>query len=272
MLTRLLVYLCGASPAARRWLWRWWYAKLARRVAAENWTFMNYGLAEADPASRPPLDTADEPDRFCIQLYERVVSPVKLARLEVLEVGSGRGGGASYLARRHRPRALVGVDFAPPAVALAERLHKNVANLSFRVGDAENLPFPDACFDAVVNVESSHCYGNVERFFREVVRALRPGGHFVMADLRDPAAMEKLREGLLAAGGWALVEHEDITPRVLQALREDDARKRRLIEELVPHKLRPLFREFAGLEGGSVSQALRDGSLLYHRFALKKRD
>jgi ubiquinone/menaquinone biosynthesis C-methylase UbiE len=43
-------------------------------------------------------------------------------------------------------------------------------------GDAENLPFPQVSFDAVINVESAHCYGSIERFLAEVHRVLRPGG------------------------------------------------------------------------------------------------
>ena len=56
--------------------------------------------------------------------------------------------------------------------------------LAFEVGDAERMPFPDASFDAVVNVESSHCYPSMPAFLSEVRRVLRPGGHFLYADLR----------------------------------------------------------------------------------------
>src|SRR5688572_24776822 len=103
MLTRLLVFLCNVSPALRRMLWRWWYSKLARDVVTDRWTFMNYGFAAENDGGRPSLDPSDEPDRLCIQLYEHVAGPANLTGAEVLEVGSGRGGGASYLARRHAP-------------------------------------------------------------------------------------------------------------------------------------------------------------------------
>ena len=46
-------------------------------------------------------------------------------------------------------------------------------------GDAQDLPFPDESFDAVINVEASHIYPNFERFLGEVARVLRPGGHFL---------------------------------------------------------------------------------------------
>jgi ubiquinone/menaquinone biosynthesis C-methylase UbiE len=56
--------------------------------------------------------------------------------------------------------------------------------LDFVRGDAQNLHFPDQSFDAVINVEASHIYPNLERFLGEVARVLRPGGHFLYADFR----------------------------------------------------------------------------------------
>src|SRR5688500_6626017 len=118
MLTSLLMFLCNVCPALRRMLWRWWYSTLARQVATERWTFMNYGFAPANGADMNlTLEDCDEPDRLCIQLYELVARPTDLNGTDVLEVGSGRGGGASYLARHHRPAHMTGVDFSPQAVA-----------------------------------------------------------------------------------------------------------------------------------------------------------
>ena len=76
-------------------------------------------------------------------------------------------------------------------------------------GDAENLPFEDNSFDAIINVESSHCYGNVEQFLREVHRVLRPGGDFLFVDLRGAQKLVELqtmvedfdKEGLLVKVG-----------------------------------------------------------------------
>lgn len=85
-------------PVLRRLLWRRWYNFLARRFADSRWTFMNYGyLATGDGPLA--LEHADEPDRYCIQLYHHTVSTAELAGRDVLEIGSGRGGGASYLHR-----------------------------------------------------------------------------------------------------------------------------------------------------------------------------
>jgi SAM-dependent methyltransferase len=270
MLTRLLVFLCEFSPRLRRLLWRWWYNKLARQIRAEQWVFMNYGC-ERPPGTDPlKLSPADEPDRLCIQLYERVAANVDLTNAQVLEIGSGRGGGASYLAQYRKPRSVMGIDFSPEAVAFSKSRHKSVPNLSFQIGDAENLELPDDSFDAVVNVESSHCYGNVPAFFQDVARVLRPGVCFLFADLREPREMETLKKLLETTRSFRLAHEENITNAVIAALQAGDARKREMIRNLVPAAMRPLFNEFAAVSGGQVFENLQNGSLVYYRFLVRK--
>jgi hypothetical protein len=89
--------------AVRRFLWRACYEALAKRVSMPDWAFMNYGYAvDVDP---PPLSSSDERDRLCIQLYLHAIDHLDLRDRDVLEVGSGRGGGAF-----HRPfRAFAGI-------------------------------------------------------------------------------------------------------------------------------------------------------------------
>lgn len=270
MLTRLLMFLCDLSPGLRRGLWRWWYGKLARQIVTNNWTLMNYGYVPSESVKPLPLQPEDEPDRLCLQLYERVTSSAPVQGRQVLEVGSGRGGGASYLARYQQPAKITGVDFSPDAVAFCRQRHRAIANLQFTVGDAEDLSFPDASFDVVVNVESSHCYGNVEKFFHEAARVLRPGGCFAFADLRTAPEMEQLKAMLASKVHWQRIEEEDLTACVAAALKADDARKRATIRELVPAKWRDLFEEFAGVEGGKVFRGLEKRELLYFRFVFQK--
>jgi len=232
---------------------------------------MNYGYVPAASEPALALEGVDEPDRLCIQLYHHVASATELLSREVLEVGSGRGGGASFLTRYHRPARMTGVDFSRDAVALASQRHAGVANLSFLAGDAEALPFPDASFDIVINVESSHCYGHVDRFFAEAVRVLRPGGWFLYADCRGDADMAKLHTLLATQPAWTQVGHEDITGAVADAMEADDQRKRALIREFISPRFQPLFGEFAGLVGGQMYEGFRTREILYHRFAFRKK-
>ena len=55
------------------------------------------------------------------------------------------------------------------------------------MGDAEDLPFDDASFDAVICANSFHHYPNPQMFFDGVARVLRPGGMLVLRDYTAPA-------------------------------------------------------------------------------------
>jgi ubiquinone/menaquinone biosynthesis C-methylase UbiE len=269
MFLRCAVFLLEHFPFLRRLMWRWWYGRLAKRHTEAQWTFMNYGFAPKE-GSQLALDAADEPDRHCIQLYHRVVSAAYLKGKTVLEVGSGRGGGASFVARYHEPASMTGLDFSEEAVALSTKRHAAVENLRFTVGDAENLPFPATSFDAVINVESSHCYGHIETFFSEVARVLRPGGVFLYTDFRSADEMKALHATLAAQHGLERIAREDITGDVAAALEADDQRKRRLIQENISPRFQELFGEFAGLTGGQMHKGFRNRDLVYHRFAFRR--
>ena len=138
-----------------------------------------------------PLAPEDEPNRYCIQLYHRTATQADLGGKQVLEVSSGHGGGAAYLVRTLRPAAYTGLDYNPDGVAFAQKRH-HLPGLEFVHGNAENLPFPDESFDAVINVEASHAYPHFDRFLPEMVRVLRPGGHFLYADFRGYLEYDRL--------------------------------------------------------------------------------
>ncbi len=231
---------------------------------------MNYGFADLDPHAKPlDLSPSDEKDRLAIRLYHHVAGAVDLRGLDVLEVGCGRGGGCSYIWRYLRPRSVVGVDFSPRAIDLCTRIHATAGGLSFSQGDAESLPFSDGSFDVVVNVESSHCYGSMERFLSEVDRVLRPDGHVLFADLRSTEGVLRLRADLRSSGLQVLRE-QAITPNVLAALDQDDKRKQALIRQNVPRLLWKWFYRFAGVRGTTIYESLRTGQAEYVSYVLRK--
>jgi SAM-dependent methyltransferase len=268
MLLARAVELATRSARGKRLLWRTWYQFLAARYRDPGWTFMNYGYrppeGEAPPLS---LDRGDEDDRSCIQLYDAVARGAPLAGRDVLEVGCGRGGGAAYVARALGPRRLVAVDLSTRAVALC-RLRFAHPRLSFEVGDAERLPFGDATFDIVLNVESSHCYGHLDLFLREVRRVLRPDGHFLYADFRPRDEVPAWRASLQAAG-FTVTGERDLRPGVVAALDADETHKRSLISRVVDRPLAGIFGEFAALAGSEMNAALRTGDLEYRAFVLR---
>ena len=266
VLGRIFIMLCGV-PGLKKFLWRTWYDYLARVQQLQEWTFMNYGYATSQPHTLV-LEAADEADRHWIQLYHHVVGAIDLSGSRVLEVGSGRGGGSSFIKRYLHPEHMIGMDLSKHAVEWSRMRHR-VPGLEFRVGDAERLPFEDATIDAVINVESSHCYPSFDRFLAEVRRVLRPGGHFLYADFRAqenvPAWQKSLQDSRLT-----LVRQMDITANVVTALERDNERKLALIDGLVPKRLRGSFLDFAAVKGSALFEGFRTERYSYRSFVLQR--
>jgi ubiquinone/menaquinone biosynthesis C-methylase UbiE len=166
------------------------------------------------------------------------------------------------------PKSVTGVDIVQKAIHFCNTFYQ-IDDLRFLLGDAESLPFDDQSFDAVLNIESSYGYGHIERFFREVFRVLRPGGHFLYADYRGNAQVAVLRQCLLDTGFHVLAD-ERINDQVVKALELDQARKSRLIEQKVPRFLRPSFHYFAANPGSVMYRSLRSGAIDYYNFVLSK--
>src|SRR5918996_516876 len=193
MLIKVFLVLSGISPHIKKLLWRQWYQFLAGYHQTKDLSFMNYGYAPLhDHSYTVKLDGADEPNRYFIQLYHHIVSAVDLTNLDVLEISSGHGGGASYIKRYLKPKALTGVDFSDKAIQFCKHTH-DVDGLSFIEGDAESLSFDAGGFDVVLNIESSHCYGSMETFLAHAKRVLRYDGYLLYADFRNKNDVELLQ-------------------------------------------------------------------------------
>jgi ubiquinone/menaquinone biosynthesis C-methylase UbiE len=262
--------LCRISPNIKRALWRTWYNYLVKMDKDAELLFMNYGHAEIEPnAPLLPLQAAEEKYRYCMQLYHHVAQAIDLTGKEVLEVGCGRGGGAAYLATRFRPAVMQGVDFSQNAIAFCKKYHAVVPNVTFVHGDAEALPFEAGSFDVVVNVESSHSYGTIARFFSEVYRVLRPQGYFLLADFRDAPDIPVLQQQLRATR-FQLVRTEVITRNIVKALELDHDRKVQLIRQKVPGIFYKPFLTFAATKNSKTYATFNSGETEYLYFILQK--
>ncbi|HVB73514.1 MAG TPA: methyltransferase domain-containing protein [Ktedonobacteraceae bacterium] len=270
MLTRIIDVADWISPSLKRLIVRMWYQYLTVLDKEALMTFMNFGYSDLNPdAIELALSDGDEVNRYCIQLYHLIAGAIELKGLDVLEVGCGRGGGASYITRYLHPRSMTGVDISENAIAFCNKYHC-VEGLSFLQGDAESLPFDDNTFDVIVNVESSQFYGSMERFLREVFRVLRPNGYFLFTDFRSKDKIDVLRKQFISSDLEVLKE-ESITSNVLKALDCDNKRKLELIHQKVPGIMRKHIQQFAGIQGTKTYEALRTGDADYLSFILYKR-
>jgi ubiquinone/menaquinone biosynthesis C-methylase UbiE len=244
------------------------YEVLAKRVPAAEWQFMNYGYSPN--ATEPPLEIEHDTtvQKYSLQMYHYLALKTNLQGKEVLEVGSGRGGGAKHVAGALKPASYIGLDLAQNAVDLANKLHK-LPNLKFIQGSAEDIPLKDNSVDVVLNVESCHAYGSVQKFLSEVNRVLKPGGVLALVDFRDADKMDILRQQLKTSG-LTLLEEENITRNVVSAIEAEDEVKKARIKKLFPERWQKLFGEFAGVVGSTFHTKLSNGIKTYNRFLLRK--
>lgn len=78
------------------------------------------------------------------------------------------------------------------------QLYSDRKGLEFRQGDAENLSrlgYKEE-FDLVINVESSHCYGNFANFVRGAASVLKKGGYFLITDFRAASEIKQFETAL----------------------------------------------------------------------------
>ena len=255
MLMPVIIRVLSSLSGIRRLFWFHAYQFLSGHLTESNWLFMNYGWADKDA-------TGEEPEhQLCAQLYARALGATPLTGREILEIGCGRGGGSAWLARTGAPHLVTGVDISPRAIGFCQRFHQ-ADNLQFFTADAEDLYFDDDSFDIVINVESSHCYGDIERFLSEVHRVLRPGGWFCWADMWAQTRVDAMFSKLDRAG-LQRVSAADLTDGVLRALESAHPEKERILNTSIPFFLRPVLRPLMGLRGSSLHRRLVSRDIRY---------
>jgi 2-polyprenyl-6-hydroxyphenyl methylase/3-demethylubiquinone-9 3-methyltransferase len=133
--------------------------------------------------ARHPVDAlADAPWHRLIQAG---LDPSRdLAGKRLLDIGCGRGGFASWLARHPAaPVDVVGCDFSPVAVEKARRFaaESGVRHVRFEVADIQRLDqFADGTFDTVFSCETIEHVPDPPLAVRQLARVLKPGGRLFL--------------------------------------------------------------------------------------------
>ena len=248
-----------------------WYNTLSRFQTGDDVLFLNHGLptTDGDPKTVALADR-DEKHRYAIQLYNYLACKTNWQQKDVLEVSCGRGGGADWLMRTLQPRTLVGLDIARKSTNFCRRYYTN-PNLRFETGDAQDMPFENASFDIVINVESSLNYPNFNAYLAEVDRVLRPGGQFLIADYRRKGRVSYFRNGLEALG-YTENFIEDISAQIIRGLKFSEVQKLSIIEKYIPRPLRGAIGRFARVttDEDSEIELFRQGVKIYLAASLTK--
>jgi len=154
--------------------------------------------------------------------------------LEIAEIGPGQrvldlAAGTGDLARSAREAGggsleVVATDLTPEMLRVGVQ-RPGAAIRGWVVGDAEALPYPDACFDRVLVGYGLRNFADLEACLAEILRCLRPGGRLVTLDFGQPRN-RVLRRGYLSyldistrVLGWAIQRNAEAYAYIPESLR-----------------------------------------------------
>ena len=200
----------------------------------------------------------------------------------ILDIGSGIGGPARYVATRFGCR-VTGIDLTPEFCEVAQHVTRLLGlddRVSFEVGNALSLPFGAASFDGAYSINVSMNIEDKAGFHREIARVLKQGGWAVLAEIAKGAGgdleyptpwartgatsflstADETRRSLTAAG-LDIVAMQDTREQALAY----GARARAMVErgEKPPHRAVQLIHGgIAQAAMANSSRALADGRIV----------
>ena len=150
-----------------------------------------------DPDNFAPddLKAGDEFHTGGLQATEHFLTHLTIApNMRVLDVGCGIGGTSRFIADKTGAH-VTGVDLTPEFVDAARTLSALCGlgdKTEFHVGSALGMPVPDDTFDVAIQMHVGMNIADKASVFREVARALKPGGTFAVFDVMKGEADEPL--------------------------------------------------------------------------------
>jgi tocopherol O-methyltransferase len=230
-----------------------------------------------------------------VRLMERLATQARIPHFaRVLDVGCGLGGASLWLART-LACSVLGITNSPAQAKIAQR-RAHSAGLShqvqFAVMDANRLDAPRESFDVIWVIECSEHLDDKPGFFKQCVRALKPGGVLALSAwlaaanclsperarlisavcrgfLCPPLATMDDYLAWLEAGGFAPVTVENLTHQVEKTWVHFTAlADRRLTKAFLRLSDERTRRCVASFE--TVRQAYSEGALVYGMFTAEK--
>jgi ubiquinone/menaquinone biosynthesis C-methylase UbiE len=127
-------------------------------------------------------------------MQKRVFSFMHLKECQhFLDIGCGTGWAVRCAANLVKEGGeAYGIDIAPRMIEKARENANGLKNVHFLQADAENLPFEDNFFDAIICTNSFHHYLHPLKVLTEVHRVLKPGGRIHILDLTSDGFLGRM--------------------------------------------------------------------------------
>jgi ubiquinone/menaquinone biosynthesis C-methylase UbiE len=250
---------------------KYFYNYLHSHKAIKHIRVSNYGYAPIDEE----IANYDPDHQHGLQLYKELVKNhsgyMVTEYCSLVEVGCGKGGGAEFLIKKFKPVSYIGFDYSEVAIRFCNDYYTRTGNISFICANAHHLPLGEESTDVVINVESSHIYKDIDGFFNEVYRILKPGGRLLITDYRNLSRnpIEFLEKKIIQLG-FEFEDKKIITKQVHEACTRDSERRKNIIDKHSPWFLKKYFGHYAMLNGSKKSAMLAKGEIVYFIYHLKK--
>ncbi|MFQ5812143.1 MAG: methyltransferase domain-containing protein [Anaerolineae bacterium] len=180
--------------------WKFLFGGLAGALVVAGWWLYSRRPRERTPS----LESLDDPEVARAYGWVATMPQMQLLRWfvahravgmtgrgEAADLGCGPGQLVIELARRAPGLHVTGVDLSDEMLAQGQDNARRAGvadRVSFRQGDAQQIPFPDASLDLVVSTLSLHHWSDPVAVLDEIARVLCPGGSFLIFDLRRDMA------------------------------------------------------------------------------------
>ena len=231
------------TPGFNRALSKFGYEMAAKNFQFEDWRFMNFGYVYSHDKDNPKLEKKDENDRYFIQLYDHLMKDLNLKDKKILEIGSGRGGGANYISKYYKPLSYIGVDISQNAIDFCNRVN--------------NI------------VESSHCYGSFDKFLSEVYRVLNKNGNFAFTDIMNVNKWNEV-EKIIDKSKFKIIYEKDISKNALNSLTKVSEWRKTWLEDKFPSFVRGVAEDISAVKGTRPYNKLESGKLIYKTYLFEK--
>ena len=142
---------------------------LTRKIYGQK-EFFNVGYWRSDTQNQQSA---------CFNLMEKLLEFIPEKKGTILDVGCGLGATTSHLLKYYSSADVMGINISAKQI---ERSTVNAPSCNFICMDAVRMEFEDDLFDNIICVEAPFYFDTREKFLKEALRVLKPGGNLILCD------------------------------------------------------------------------------------------